>query len=113
MRILSTARLLPAATICYTAPTITEQQALEERQAVDDKERAVYEAQVLGTAAIRFETPVDVERGLVELEQALLELDEAEKASYQLALQLCPDLVATETAPLIFLRCEDFDAKVR
>lgn len=102
----------PVATISFTAPRFSEEELAMERRSLSQAELAEIDADVLGTRPVLRETEQLVRRGLSELNAAIRALDPCKTMVYKEALKRCPDLVATETDPLIFLRSESFDAKV-
>lgn len=102
-----------ATTVCYTAPSVTEEDVKKERLSLSEEDLAKIDGDLTGSEAMLRETPSMIERGLLEMQAALDAVPTEEKQSYERAQSECPQLVATETDPLIFLRSERFDAKVR
>ena len=58
------------------------------------------------------ETPELLEEGLRQMSVELSLIPQEEKTHYLHALELCPDYVNERAFRLMFLRCEEFNAKV-
>lgn len=99
-------------TISYTAPTFSEKDLIEERLSLSSEQRAQIDEVLLGTRPVQRETDELRVDGLQVMRESLEQLDIKEKESYLQALRECPELVESETDPLIFLRSEDYDGKV-
>jgi hypothetical protein len=116
-------------TVSLTAPRLTPEDLLRERQGLSDEERTCIDQDAYGIRAIPWYryTPAELAEYVKQVQDYCLHGDSNdnnlsvlgtatvkennERASYLRAMQLCPDLVATETDPLRFLRCERFDVR--
>ena len=97
----------------FTAPQFTEKQQEEERRGLSKEEHERIEADAYGTALEIEETEELLEKSLSEFKEHLEALSDYDKTDYQEALKRCPELVEKESDPIRFLRCEEFEAKVR
>lgn len=100
-------------TFSHTAPRFTENEWSQERRELNGSEREAIDADVFGTGGLLFETEAMREKGLVDFEAAMSCITAFNKTTYLKAMHICPDLVESETPAIMFLRCEEFDAKVR
>ena len=97
----------------FTAPQFTQRQQEAERRGLSEEERQRIEDDAYGTGTEIVETEELLEKSLAEFQEQLEVISDHEKTDYEAALERCPNLVETESAPIRFLRCEDFEAKVR
>jgi hypothetical protein len=101
-----------------TSPRFTEEADRQEQESLSPAERAEIQSDVFGTAiddSAVVETPALIVQAVVEMEEELASIPAHDKREYAQALEVCPELFSqgAEADPLRFLRCEDFDAKVR
>jgi hypothetical protein len=78
-----------------------------------DAEREEVRHDLYGTHVEQEETPELLETSLANFQTCLEEIPEAEKEVYLQACEKCPELVNTESAPIRFLRSENYDPEVR
>ena len=97
----------------FSAPRFTEQDEIRELAAMTDAEREEVRRDLYGTHVEQEETDELRERCLQEMQQCLDEIPEAEKQVYLQACQECPELVQTESAPIRFIRSENYQPEVR
>ena len=97
----------------FTAPQFTQKQQEAERKGLSEEERQRIEADAYGTGKEIVETEELLKKSLAEFQEQLEAIPNHEKIDYEEALKRCPTLVETESAPIFFLRCEDFEAQVR
>ena len=90
-----------------SAPRFTEQDLLQERESLSDKEVLQIENDVKGNNKVH-ETEEQLERGIIEIQQVLVGIEK--KDSYLQALQQVPELVNDESSPCKFLRCCSHDS---
>jgi len=95
----------------YTAPQITEHDLQNEFVSMSEAQAHAAELEKRGLQAIRRETPEMWRKGLQDLQQALQDMPSREREDYARATQICPDLVQSESDPILFLRCENFNGK--
>ena len=99
----------------FTAPQISPEDEEREREALTEQEREQLHHDVFGSSTADCgikETPEFVSRAHAMLQQALMEIPVEEKADYLEALERIPTLVASESPPLSFMRCERYNPKV-
>jgi hypothetical protein len=95
----------------YTAPRFTEEQEQKERESTTEEEENVVSSDIFGVDAVIEETEELVIHSLAQFEEELAALPEKDKQGYSQALEECPLIVEQESAPIRFLRAEDYDAK--
>ena len=95
----------------YTAPRFTEEQEQKERESLTEEEENVVSSDVFGVDAVIEETEELVIHSLAQFEEELATLPDEDKQGYSQALEECPLIVEQESAPIRFLRAEDYDAK--
>ena len=88
--------------LLFTAPQFTPDQLQEERQGLSEEERAACDADVEGTA-VPLRSPLG-DAVTEQMRAQLNEIPESEKLDYLRALELCPRVVASESAHEAFLR---------
>jgi hypothetical protein len=98
---------LPAA-FSFTAPQFSLEQLECEKASLSKDETYSIAYEKHGFNPILRETSEMRQRGLVQLEEALQCI--SDKREYLRAFELAPELVRTESDPLRFLRCENYDA---
>jgi hypothetical protein len=98
---------LPA-TLSYTSPQISLGQLEGEKASLSEDEGYTIACEKHGWNPILRETPEMRQRGLAQFEEALQGV--SDKREYLRAIELAPELVRTESDPLRFLRCENYDA---
>jgi hypothetical protein len=94
----------------FTAPIVTGVQEREELESLTEDERQKLHNDLYGGEQLVPETEEMVENGVAMLRQALQDLPDAEKEVYLEALERAPLLVESESKPVAFLRCEEYDA---
>jgi CRAL/TRIO domain len=97
--------------ISYTAPLFTEDQEKREKESSTEEEIREVAKDVFGVEALIDETEELLATSLAQFAEELVAIHDEEKESYALALEKCPLVVEQETAPLRFLRADDYDAK--
>ena len=97
----------------FSAPRFTEQDEIRELAAMTDAEREEVKNDLYGTHVEIEETQELRERSLQQVQHCLEDMPETEKQVYLEACQVCPKLVNTESAPIRFLRSENYQAEVR
>lgn len=97
--------------ISYTAPLFTEEQEKKEKESITEEEILEVVKDVFGIEELIDETEELLATSLAQFAQELAAIHDEEKESYNLALQKCPRVVEEETAPIRFLRADDYDAK--
>jgi hypothetical protein len=105
-------------TYSITSPCFTEEADREEQEGLSHAERAEIQNDVFGTApddSTVVETDALRIQSVVEMDEQLAHIPAHDKRDYTHALEVCSELFSqgAEADPLLFLRCEDFDAKVR
>ena len=96
----------------FSAPRFTEEDEIRELAAMTDAEREEVRNDLYGTHSELEETDQLREVSLEEMQQALDEIQDDEKSGYLEACQICPELVRTESAPIRFLRSENYQPEV-
>jgi hypothetical protein len=97
----------------FTAPLISPEDEKHEQESLSPETRKEIQDQLYGRenkAELIEETPERMTERLVQFNQALEKIPD--KRDYVDALQRAPSLVETESNPIKFLRCEQFDASV-
>lgn len=97
----------------FSAPRFTEEDEIRELAAMTDAEREEVRQDLYGTHTELEETDELRENSLEQMQQCLDGIPEGEKEVYLEACQVCPELVRTESAPIRFLRSENYQAEVR
>jgi len=97
----------------FSAPRFTEEDEIRELAAMTDAERDEVRHDLYGTHTEIEETDELRENCLQEMQVYLDEIPEAEKKVYLEACRVCPELVQTESAPMRFIRSENYQPQVR
>lgn len=97
----------------FSAPRFTEEDEIRELAAMTDAEREEVRRDLYGTHTEIEETDQLREGALEQMQQYLDEIPQDEKQVYLEARQVCPELVSTESAPIRFLRSENYQPEVR
>jgi hypothetical protein len=93
-----------------SAPIITTEDEIVEREALSDDERQMIRDEAYGTEFIMPETETMLTEGTALMAQALQAMpDTGVKLAYLEALKRAPELVERESDPAAFLRCEQYD----
>lgn len=96
----------------FSAPRFTEEDEIRELAAMTDAEREEIKQDLYGTHVEIEETSEIRENSLREMQVCLEEISEREKEVYMEACTVCPELVRTESAPIRFLRSENYHPEV-
>lgn len=93
-----------------TAPTFSDFERQVEKDGLSMEEKQELERDLHGTddEPLLIETPSLLENARAMMEEALALLED--KQDYMDALAAVPNLVAVESNPILFLRCENYDA---
>jgi hypothetical protein len=118
IRVRHTQTMSTMSTFSISSPRFTDEADCQEREGLSPAERVEIRNDAFGTAADSsvVETPAERVRAiLVDMEEELTRIPAHDKREYEQALEVCPELFGqgAEADRLRFLRCEDFDAKVR
>lgn len=97
----------------FSAPRFTEEDEIRELAAMTEAELEEVRHDLYGTHTEMEETDELRETCLEQVQQCLDEIPDDEKQVYLEALQACPELVSTESAPIRFLRSENYQPEVR
>lgn len=98
----------------FSAPRFTEEDEIRELAAMTDAEREEVRQDLYGTHPVLEEMDAFRETSLLgQMEQSLQAIPPLEKQVYLEACRICPDLVQTESPPIRFLRCENYQPEVR
>jgi hypothetical protein len=92
-----------------SAPIVTTEDEIIERQELTDDERQIIRDEVYGTEVIMTETETMLTEGTAVMAQALQAMPDTAKLAYLEALERAPELVERESDPVAFLRCEKYD----
>lgn len=96
----------------FSAPRFTEEDEIRELAAMTDAEREEVRHDLYGTHVEKEETSELLETCLEQFQTCLESIPEEEKQVYLEACRQCPELVETESAPIRFLRSENYDPEV-
>ena len=96
----------------FSAPRFTEEDEIRELAAMTDAEREEVRQDLYGTHTEMEETDELREALLEKIQQVLDEIPDDEKRGYLEACRSCPELVSTESAPIRFLRSENYQPEV-
>lgn len=98
----------------FTAPHVTLQQEMEERESLSEQMRQEIHNDLYGVEQPdEWKHPANVTPEMVELlEQAMEELPDRQKKEYVNARERSPKIVHSEADPRLFLRCERLNYKV-
>jgi hypothetical protein len=92
-----------------SAPIVTNEEEIIEREALSDDERQIILDDAYGTEVIMPETDTMLTEGTALMAQALQAIPDTGKLAYLEALERAPELVERESDPVAFLRCEQYD----
>jgi hypothetical protein len=92
-----------------SAPLVTTEDEIIEREKLTGDERQIIEDEVYGTEDIMPETETMLRKGTALMAQALQAIPDIDKQAYLEALERTPKLVQRESDPASFLRCEKYD----
>ena len=99
-----------------TAPCFTPHEEQEERDSLSKDEAEYIQKEILGdndTFIVDYESNNDVNVCVTQLNQFIEDsISMSDKKEYLHAQQVCPQLVQTETNPIMFLRSENYNIKV-
>jgi hypothetical protein len=101
-----------AATFSWTAPLLSEADLENEHASLSAEESYRIDSDKQGSFAILRESPEMIACAEAAVAEALQRIDGPRKVAYSEAVEICPDLVHTESDYLRFLRCENFDPEV-
>lgn len=97
----------------FSAPRFTDEDEEVELAAMTEEERENVHNDLYGTHVEVNETEELRETCLAQMQQCLDEIiPDDEKQVYLEACQVCPELVRTESAPMRFLRSENYNPEV-
>jgi hypothetical protein len=97
----------------FSAPQISLEDEERERELLSEEELEEIQNDIYGLSVdLKDETEEMRQSAPRLMQQALVLIPEEEKAEYLEALETCPELVAQETPPLPFMRCDNYDANV-
>jgi hypothetical protein len=97
----------------FAAPQISEEDEQRERDLLSEDERQTIQDDIYGLSVdLKYETEEIRQSAPDLMQRALVEIPVEEKSEYLEALERCPELVAKETPPLPFMRCDHYDANV-
>jgi hypothetical protein len=96
------------ASFSFTAPQFSVDQLQCENASLSKDATYTLTCEKHGYNPILRETPEMRQRGLAQFEEALQGV--SDKREYLRAVELAPELVRTESDPLRFLRCDNYDA---
>ena len=102
----------------FTAPHVTPEQEREEEASLSDEMRRKIHNDLYGFEQVQHPNPKEgrpgtADESLVGLYEAIEMLPMQQKKEYMEALKQAPKLVQTESDPIMFLRCENFNCEVR
>lgn len=95
----------------YTAPVFSEDDEQAERKACTEEEQTEAHTDAYGERIPIVETEELVQNALLKFQVEFDALPDDHKIGYHQAVEQCPIVVEEESAPIRFLRCEDFDVK--
>ena len=97
----------------FAAPQISLEDEERERELLTEEQREKIQNDIYGLSVdLKDETEEMRQSAPRLMQRALVEIPVEEKAEYLDALERCPELVAQETPPLPFMRCDHYDANV-
>jgi hypothetical protein len=96
-------------TFSATSPRITEDEECRERESLTPEEIDEIEQDIKGTGFDVVETDGMKLQAVVQLDEAIDAIPGADKVDYLRALELCPELVRTESGSIRFLRSENYN----
>jgi hypothetical protein len=96
-------------TFSVTSPRITEDDDRRERESLTPEEIDEIEQDIHGTGFDVVETDKIRLQAVVQLDEAIGTIPGPDKVDYLRALELCPELVRTESESIRFLRSENYN----
>jgi hypothetical protein len=94
-----------------SAPIVTTEDEIIEREALTSDERQIIRDEVYGTKVLMPETETMLTEGTALMAQALQAIPDTDKLAYLEAVERAPELVQRESDPAAFLRCEKYDSR--
>lgn len=97
----------------FTAPFITKEEEKAERVSLSEEEEKSVERDLFGGSSDDEPhiSDGDISQSLEQVQIFIDSIDESDKQAYLEACSRVPELVATESDPLKFLRCCEFDVE--
>jgi hypothetical protein len=95
----------------FTAPQFTEEEEKVQKESLSEEDKRIIEDDVYGRRQI-IESDYQRESSPALVQAALHAIREEDKQDYLAALDACPNLVATESDALRFMRADNYNAKV-
>jgi hypothetical protein len=92
-----------------TSPRITEDDERRERESLTPEEIEEIEQDIHGTGFGVVETDEMMLQAAIQLDEAVGMIPGTDKVDYLRALELCPELVRTESGSIRFLRSENYN----
>jgi hypothetical protein len=99
-------------TFSITSPRITEDDERRERESLTPEEVDELEHDIHGTGFDIVETDDMRLQAIVQLDEAIGIIPDTDKVAYLRALEICPELVQTESESIRFLRSENYNSWV-
>lgn len=97
----------------FSAPRFTDEDEARELMEMTEEERLEVQQDLYGTHVEMEETDDLREMLLEEMQTCLDAIPEDDKRVYLEACQVCPRVVSSESAPIRFLRCENYQPEVK
>jgi len=95
-----------------SAPTLSLEEVNREKESLSAEKREQIESEMHGTTTHKEEATSKLDKSLSELRRELNLIPVGEKTQYLQALERCPNYVNDAEFRLMFLRSDEFDAKV-
>jgi hypothetical protein len=97
----------------FSAPQLSLEDEERERELLSEEERQKIKNDIYGLSVDLEDETEEMRQSAPRLMQrALVEIPVEEKTEYLEAVEKCPQLVAQETPPINFMRCDHYDANV-
>lgn len=97
-------------TFSITGPRITDEQDAAERDSLTAEELKALHDDIRGKSSLVYTETAEMKRSACEaVQQAIDLIGLNQKQAYLRALHVCPNLVATETEPIRFIRSVDYN----
>jgi hypothetical protein len=96
-------------TFSVTSPRTTEDDERRERESLTPEEVDEIEQDIQGTGFQFVETDEMRLQAIIQLDEAIGAIPDTDKVDYLRALELCPELVRTESESIRFLRSENYN----
>ena len=97
----------------FSAPRFTDEDEARELAEMTEEERLEVQQDLYGTHVELEETDDLRETLLEEMQTCLDAIPDDDKRVYLEACQVCPRIVTSESAPIRFLRCENYQPEVK